>query len=53
MGGETSKTSKNQKLYIAAEKGNLDVVKKMIRNGADVNTVEGNKSTALHVAAFI
>ena len=43
--------SKPSNLIEAADKGNLRVVKKMIRKGADVNGRGKNKTTALHHAA--
>ncbi len=35
----------------AAESGNIDIVKVLIQNGADVNAVDENKQSALHHAA--
>ena len=40
-------------LHFAAEKGHVDVAKVLIQNGADVNAVDENKSTALHYAALM
>ena len=42
---------KTNRLHLAAHKGHVDVVKVLIQNGADVNTVTENKWTALHHSA--
>ena len=42
---------KQTALHYAAWHGHVDVAKVLIQNGADVNAVDKNKSTALHWAA--
>ncbi len=39
-------------LHVAAHGGHVDIAKVLIRNGADVNAVDKDKKTALHVAAW-
>ena len=38
-------------LFVAAERGHVDVMKVLIQNGADVNAVDEDEETALHKAA--
>jgi ankyrin repeat protein len=40
-------------LYIAAQKGHLNVARLLLENGAQVNTVRNSGATALYVAAHI
>lgn len=44
-------TGKQSPLYIACQKGHIDVVVILIKYGAKINAPNGNGSTALHVAS--
>ena len=46
------KKSKMSGLHFAAEKGHLDIVIFLIRNGVDLKIVDKKKFSALHHAAF-
>jgi len=43
---------KNTELIIASVKGNIDIVKILIKNGADINAASPTKETALMYAAM-
>lgn len=47
---QQSQTRKNTPLHIAASKGDIDIVKLLIDNGADVKLENSKGETALHIA---